>query len=84
MPIPVNEPFFRNREREILCECIDTGWISSEGRFVELFEDRVSDYIGVKHGVSVCNGTVALELAVASLDLNPGDEILISHIAGGG
>ena len=77
MTIPVNEPLFEGREKELLCECIDTGWISSDGRFVTLFEEMFSDYIGVKHGIAVCNGTAALELAVACLGLEQGSEVIV-------
>ena len=75
--IPVNVPLLDGRENELLKECIDTAWISSEGKFVRLFEEKFADFIGVRHGIAVCNGTAALELAVASLELEPGDEIIV-------
>ncbi|MDP7580376.1 MAG: DegT/DnrJ/EryC1/StrS family aminotransferase, partial [Nitrospinota bacterium] len=62
--IPVNEPLFGSREKELLIQCIDTGWVSSEGPFVKQFEESFSSYIGVEHGVAVCNGTAALETAL--------------------
>lgn len=75
--IPVNEPLLGKREKELLIQCIDTGWISSDGPFVSEFENKFSAYLGVKHGIAVCNGTVALELALACVDIQPGDEVIM-------
>jgi perosamine synthetase len=65
------------REKEYLLECIDTGWISSEGPFVKAFEDSFAKRVARKHGVAVSNGSVALDAAVAALDLGPGDEVIL-------
>ena len=75
--IPVNEPRLGPRELEYVNECVQTGWISSEGRFIDAFEQAWAEYCGMKYGVAVCNGTVALQLAVACLDLQPGDEVIL-------
>ncbi len=75
--IPVNEPRIGPRELEYVNECLQTGWISSEGHFIEGFEHAWADYCGMKYGVAVSNGTVALQLAVACLDLQPGDEVIL-------
>ena len=75
--IPVNEPLLNGNEKQYLAECIDTGWISSEGPFVGRFEEQMAAVVGRRHGVSVCNGTAALEVAVAALDLQPGDEVIM-------
>ena len=75
--IPVNEPLLNGNEQKYLKECIDTGWISSEGPFVEQFEEKMAAAVGRRHGIAVCNGTAALELAVAALDLQPGDEVVM-------
>ena len=75
--IPVNEPLLNGNEKKYLDECIDTGWISSEGPFVQQFEERMAAVVGRRHGISVCNGTAALEAAVAALDLRPGDEVIM-------
>jgi perosamine synthetase len=75
--IPVNEPLLDGNEKKYLNECIDTGWISSEGPFVRKFEEGMAAAAGRRHGVAVCNGTVALELAMAALELQPGDEIIM-------
>ncbi|MDO8803073.1 MAG: DegT/DnrJ/EryC1/StrS family aminotransferase [Elusimicrobiota bacterium] len=75
--IPVNEPLLKGNELAYVTECIKTGWISSAGRFIEQFEQKWSAYCGMEHGVSMCNGTVALQAAVAALELKPGDEIIM-------
>lgn len=75
--IPVNEPLLDGNEKKYLAECIDTGWISSEGPFVERFEREFAARVGRKHAVAVCNGSLALDAAVAALDLGPGDEVIL-------
>jgi len=75
--IPVNEPLLNGNEKKYLAECIDSGWISSEGPFVKKFEEQFSKKIGRKFGISVCNGSVALDVAVAALGIGPGDEVIM-------
>jgi perosamine synthetase len=75
--IPVNEPLLNGNEKKYLNECIDTGWISSEGPFIKQFEERLAAEIGRKHGIAVSNGSVALDAAVAVLNLQPGDEVIL-------
>jgi len=75
--IPVNEPLLAGKEREYVLECIDSGWISSEGPFVGKFEEKFSGHMGRKHGVAVCNGSAALDLAVAALGIGKGDEVIL-------
>lgn len=76
-PIPVNTPLLSGNEGKYLQECIDTGWISSEGSFVRRFEEAFSKYIGKEHGIAVANGSAALDIAVAALKLGPGDEVIV-------
>ena len=75
--IPVNEPLLDGNEKEYLQECIDTGWISSEGPFVKRFEDEFALRCGRKYAVAVANGTAALDIAVEALDIGPGDEVIL-------
>jgi perosamine synthetase len=75
--IPVNEPLLDGNEKKYLCECIDTGWISSEGPFVKEFETKFAERVGRKHGIAVTNGTAALEAAVLALGLGQGDEVIM-------
>ncbi|MBI2320645.1 MAG: DegT/DnrJ/EryC1/StrS family aminotransferase, partial [Chloroflexi bacterium] len=75
--IPVNEPLLGERELEYVTECVRTGWISSAGSFIDAFEERWAAYCGRRYGIAVSNGTVALQLAVTCLDLQPGDEVIL-------
>ena len=75
--IPVNEPLLNGNEKKYLCECIDTGWISSEGPFVRKFEDKMSTVAGRRYGIAVSNGTAALEVAVQALGIGEGDEVIM-------
>lgn len=75
--IPVNEPLLNGNEKKYLAECIDTGWISSEGPFVSQFEQSIAACVSRKHGIAVSNGSVALEVAVAALGIGGGDEVII-------
>ncbi len=75
--IPVNEPLVGQREWEYVSECLRTGWISSAGRFIEAFEQQWAAYCGMKYGIAVSNGTIALQTAVACLGLEPGDEVIM-------
>ena len=75
--IPVNEPLLNGNEKKYLNECIDTGWISSEGPFVRKFEKEFSYLNKKRYGVAVSNGTAALEIAIKCLGLKKGSEVLI-------
>lgn len=76
-PIPVNTPLLDGNERKYVLECIDTGWISSEGPFVRSFEEKFARRVGRRYGVAVCNGSAALDASVAALNLRAGDEVLM-------
>lgn len=75
--IPVNEPLLDGNERKYLNQCIDTGWISSEGPFVREFEEKFAARVGRRHGIAVANGTAALDAAVDALGIGPGDEVIL-------
>jgi perosamine synthetase len=75
--IPVNEPLLGKREEDLLVECLRSGWISSTGKFIEDFEQRWAAYCGKRYGITVSNGTAALQLALASIGLKPGDEVIL-------
>ena len=75
--IPVNEPLLSGNEKKYLAECIDSGWISSEGPFVQRLEEGMALRVGRRYGIAVCNGSAALEIAVAALKLGPGDEVIL-------
>jgi len=75
--IPVNVPLLEGNEKKYLAECIDTGWISSEGPFVKRFEEEFATRMGRKHGIAVTNGTAAIDAAVEALGVGPGDEVIL-------
>jgi perosamine synthetase len=75
--IPVSEPLLGEQASKYVHECMQTSWISSEGRFIQEFESQWANYCGMEHGVAVSNGTTALQVAVACLGLEPGDEIIM-------
>lgn len=75
--VPVNEPLLNGNEKKYLTECIDTGWISSEGPFIKRFEDEFAASVGRKHAIAVSNGTAAMDAAVEALGLEAGDEVIL-------
>ena len=75
--IPVNIPKFYGNEIERVRRCLEDGWVSSEGPVIAEFEARIADLVRRKHAIAVCNGTAALSVAVASLRLPPGSEVIL-------
>ncbi len=75
--IPVCVPDIGEKERDYVVDCIDTNWISSKGKYVTEFEEQFSAYCGCEYGISTMNGTTALHLALASLDIKKGDEVIM-------
>jgi len=75
--IPVNKALFIGDEKKYLNECINSGWISSEGIFVKKFEEKFSQYVGKKYGVAVSSGTAALEVAMGAIGIKAGDEVIM-------
>ncbi len=75
--IPVNEPLVLQKDLDYVTDALRTGWISSEGKYIKLFEEKFAEFVGVKHAVTVNNGTNALILAVRALELPKGSEIIL-------
>lgn len=75
--IPIYQPDLSGNERKYVIECLDDGWISSRGKFVERFEKAVAGLVGSKFAVSVHNGTEAAHLALACAGIGPGDEVIV-------
>lgn len=75
--ISVNTPLLDGNEKKYLIKCIDSGWISSDGPFVNKFEKKFSKYIGKKFSSSVSSGTAALEIAFRSINLKKNDEVIL-------
>ena len=75
--IPVNTPLLDGNEKKYINECIDSGWISTEGPFVRKFEEMFATKMGREYGIAVSNGSVALDTALISLGLKQGDEVIM-------
>lgn len=75
--IPVCEPTLRGKELEYVTEAINSGWISSAGKFITDFEEKFSRYCGVRYGISCSNGTKAIHLALLAIGIKAGDEVII-------
>jgi len=80
-PIPIAEPWLGSKERLLVNECVRSGWVSSQGKFVGEFEHAFATYCGVKYGVATCSGTSALHLALACLDIGAGDEVIVPTLS---
>jgi perosamine synthetase len=77
MKIPIAQPCIKGNELKYLTQCIATNWISSQGEFVQRFQDEFAKYLGVKYAVATSNGTTALHLACAALGITSGDEVIV-------
>ena len=75
--VPVNQPLLDGNEKKYLLDCIESGWISSEGPFIKQFEEKFAARVGRKHGIAVTNGTAAIDAAVEALGIGPGDEVIL-------
>jgi len=75
--IALHEPSFNGNEWAYVKECLDTGWVSSVGKFVDRFEKDIADFTGTKHAVAVVNGTAALHICLKLVGVDIGDEVLI-------
>ncbi|MBI5720020.1 MAG: LegC family aminotransferase [Burkholderiales bacterium] len=78
--IPLHEPEFRGREWEYVKECLDTGWVSSVGSYVDRFERDLAAVTGAKHAVATVNGTAALHICLLLAGVQPGDEVLMPSL----
>ena len=76
-PVALHEPEFRGRERDYVQDCINSGWVSSVGRYVDRFEEAVAAACGAPHAVAVVNGTAALHVCLMLAGVRPGDEVLV-------
>jgi perosamine synthetase len=74
---PIYRPYLTSKEKQNVNECLDSTWISSRGGFIAEFESRFADFVSVPYATSVCNGTVALHLALLAIGVRPGDEVIV-------
>jgi len=75
--IPVYKPSLAGNENKYVAECLASSWISSRGKFIELFEKSFAEYISIEHATAVSNGTVAIHLALEALGIGVGDEVIL-------
>jgi perosamine synthetase len=78
--IPISKPFIGAREKELVLDALNSGWVSSIGKFIDEFEANFARYCGTEYALAVSNGTTGLHLALAALDLKPGDEVIIPDL----
>lgn len=78
--VPLHEPDFSGNEWTYVKQCIDTGWVSSVGSFVDRFEKDLQDFTGASHAVATANGTSALHICMLLAGVTPGDEVLVPSL----
>jgi perosamine synthetase len=78
--IPVSAPVLGDEELANVVEAVRSGWISSRGAFIGEFERLFATFCGVRHGIAVANGTVALHIALLAAGVRPGDEVLVPSL----
>ena len=78
--IPLIKPVLSGNELEYVTDCISTGWISSNGKYVHQFEQKFGEFIGCENTLAVSNGSVALHLAIVTLGIGPGDEVIVPDL----
>ena len=78
--IPLSVPEIRGNEWKYVKECLDTGWVSSVGPFVERFEREMATYVGANYAVALINGTAALHTALKVIGIEPNDEVIVSNL----
>jgi len=77
---PISQPELTSRELEYVTDCINTGWISSGGKYINLFEKEFAAFCGTRHAIACSNGTAALHLALTVAGIGPGDEVIIPSL----
>lgn len=80
-PVALHQPAFPGKEWEYVKECLDSGWVSSAGKYVDEFENRLQETTGAKYAVAVVNGTAALHLCAQLCGVKAQDEVLIPALA---
>jgi len=78
--IPAAQPALVGNEKKYVLDCLETGWISSNGKYIKAFEDAFAAFCGTKHAVTCANGTVALHLALDALKIGAGDEVIVPSL----
>ena len=79
--IPLHEPKFNGNEWKYVKDCIDSGWVSSVGKYVDLFEQKLAEYTGAKYAIACCNGTAALHIALLLSGVSENDEVITTSLS---
>jgi len=74
--IPLSVPHLNGNEWKYVKECLDTNWVSSAGKYVDLFEQKIAEYTGAKYAIACVNGTAALQVSLRMAGVKPGDEVV--------
>ena len=75
--ISLHEPLFKGNERKYIKNCLDEGWVSSAGKYVNTFEKKISQYTGAKYAVACINGTSALQISLKLVGVRKNDEVIV-------
>lgn len=78
--VPLHEPTMNGNEVKYVTECVESGWVSSVGSYVNLFEERLATYTGAKYAIAVNNGTAALHVSLRLAGVTKNDEVLIPSL----
>ena len=78
--IPLLVPHFGGNEWKYIKECLDTEWVSSAGKYVNQFEEKITEYTGSAHAIACINGTSALQLSLRLVGVMPSDEVIVSTL----
>jgi perosamine synthetase len=78
--IPISKPYIGAREKELVLDALDSGWVSSIGKYIDKLEANFARYCGTEYALAVSNGTTGLHLALATLNLQPGDEVIVPDL----
>lgn len=76
---PVLEPIIGSQEKKYVQDCMESGWVSSWGKYIGKFEQSFARYLGVRHALTTCNGTVSLHLLLLALGIGEGDEVIVPN-----
>jgi perosamine synthetase len=80
--IPISKPNIGSRERQLVLDALDSGWVSSIGKYIDEFEQKFASYCRTEYALAVSNGTTGLHLALATLGIKAGDEVIIPEEVG--
>ena len=79
MRVPVNEPVITDAAKRYVIEAMESGWVSSAGKYIDQFEEKFAKYLGVKHAVTTTSGTSALHVGLLAMGIGEGDEVIVPN-----